>query len=252
MFTLLAIVFIAMIVAAVMFGTYMYQQSDELRPHRLLRCAEAKGLGFAENGSAQLVNWNNRSSLFLAGENRSICNVVYGPYRDVEFTLFDYRFTHGENTFTTSVLTFELKNKGMPRFSLWPRQQLASYSILEPEVDCVALNLDGTGHASQMQNLYSLHTACEGMARLLFCPKAIEYLTAHHDFCIEGSGNRIILYQFNQRRQPGGIENMLHSGYQILRALRLNDPRVNFEPELDEDDVVETVDTPVASSKQPR
>lgn len=241
-----------MIAAAVIVGTSMYQNSDELRPRRLMRQAEAKGYGFEENGNAQLQNWNNRSPIFLAGENRSIHNVVYGPYRDVDFTLFDYRFVHGEHTFNTSVLTFELKNKGLPRFSLWPRIMMPSVHVLEPEIDCIPLNLDGTGHASQMQNLYNLHTACEGTARLLFCPKAIEFLTAHPDFFIEGCGNHILLYQINKRRQPGQIESMLHSGYQVLRALRLNDPRVNFEPDLDEDDDTTASEAPAATKSRTR
>jgi hypothetical protein len=229
-----------MIAAAVIFGTYMYQNSDELRPHRLLRQAEAKGYGFEENGSSWLKQWNYRTPLFLAGENRSIHNVVYAPYRDVEFAIFDYRFIHGEHTFNTSVLAFDLKDKGMPRFSLWPRVMMPMLPVLEPEHDCVSLNLDGNNHAAQMQNLYSLYTACEGTARLLFCPKAVEYLTAHPDFFIEGFGNRIILYQINKRRQPGSMESLLHQGYQVLRAMRLNDPRVNFEPDLDEDAVEAT------------
>jgi len=250
LFTLLCILFVSMIAAAVIFGTHMYQNSDEQRPHRLLRRAEAKGYGFEENGNAQLQNLNNRSPLFLAGDNRSIHNVIYGPHRDIEFKLFDYRFVNGEHTFNTSVLTFELKNKGLPRFSLWPRMMMPLQSILEPEHDCIALNLDGTGHASQIQNLYSLHTACEGIARQLFCPKAVEYLAAHPNFFIEGYGNRIFIYQLNKRRKPGNIENMLHCGYQILRALRLNDSRVNFEPEMDGDDI-ETMEESAATPARP-
>ncbi|MFG0248706.1 MAG: hypothetical protein ACF8OB_07450 [Phycisphaeraceae bacterium JB051] len=235
MFTFFCILFGSMIAAAVIVGTHMYQNSDELRPQRLLRKAEAKGYGFEENGSSHLKQWNNRTPLFLAGENRSIHNVVYAPYRDVDFAIFDYRFMHGEHTYNTSVLAFELTDKNMPRFSLWPRVMMPQHPVLEHEHDCVPLNLDGNNHASQMQNLYSLHTANEGSARLLFCPKAVEYLAAHPDFFVEGYGNRIILYQINKRRQPGSLEGMLHNGYQVLRAMRLNDPRVNFEPDLDED-----------------
>jgi hypothetical protein len=96
-----------------------------------------------------------------------------------------------------------------------------------------------------------LHTACEGTARLLFSPKTVDYLAAHPDFFIEGCGNRIIIYQLGHRRQPGAIENMLHSGYQILRAMRLNDPRVNFEPDLN-DDAVEPMEVSAATSSNPR
>lgn len=250
MLTFLYVIFIAMIAAALIGGLYMYQQSDELRPHRLLRHAEVKGYGFEENGSAQLQKWNKRCPLFSAGENRMFMNVVYGPYRDVNFTVFDYRFNHGDHIFCTSVLAFELKNKGLPCFSLWPRLMMAPQPVLEPDNDSVALNLDGTDPTAQMQNLYSLHTTCEGTARLLLCPKAVEYLTAHPDFFIEGGGNWIILYQINHRRQPAGIDDMLHTGYQILRALRLNDSRVNFEPDLDNDDV-QTMEASAATPGRP-
>ena len=233
MFTVFLIFFIGMIVSSIIFGLHIYQQSEELRPHRLLRHSQARGYGFEENGNKELLNWNERSPLFQSGENRNIINVVYGPYRDIEFTLFDYRFQHGEQTYSTSVIAIDLKNKGLPRFSLWPRINMPTDSILEPEQDCIPLNLDGTGKSSQMQNHYQLHTANEGTARLLFCPKATDYLVSNTNFFIEGSGNWIILYKFNQRCQPTKIENFLHSSYQILRALRLNDSRVNFEPELD-------------------
>lgn len=225
MFTFFFIFFILLVVSGVFFGTLIFHNSDEQRPKRLLRHAEAKGYGFEESGLAQLQNWNQRSPIFQAGDNRQIMNVVYGPYRDVEFSLFDYKFQHGEQTISTSVLAFDLKNKGMPRFSLWPQKMIPPKSILAPEEDCIALNLED----SNMQQYYQLHTASEGTARLLFCPKTTDYLTAHPDFFVEGSDNWIILYQFNKRRQPAQIEDMLHAGYQMLRALRLNDSRVNFE-----------------------
>lgn len=236
MFTVFVILFIGMIVAGIAFGTCLYQQSDELRPHRLLRCSEARGYGFEENGNSQLVNWNERSPLFQSGENRHISNVLYGPYRDIEFTLFDYCFQHGEQLYNTTVMAIDLKNKGLPRFSLWPRINVPPTDILTPEQDCIPLNLDGTGKSSQMQNYYQLHTACEGTARLLFCPKTADYLTSHTNFFIEGSGNWIILYKFNHRCKPSKVENLLHTTYQVIRAMRLNDPRVNFEPELDVND----------------
>ncbi|MBL4701135.1 MAG: hypothetical protein JKX85_07740 [Phycisphaeraceae bacterium] len=234
MFTFFFIFFILLIASGILFGTFIFHHSDEQRPKRLLRHAEAKGYGFEESGLAQLHSWNQRSPIFQTGDNRQIMNVVYGPYRDVEFSLFDYMFQHGEQTISTSVLAFDLKNKGMPRFSLWPQKMIPAQALLLPEEDCVPLNLD----ANNMQQHYRLHTASEGTARLLFCPKTTDYLTAHPDFFVEGSGNWIVLYQLNKRRQPAQIEDMIHAGYQMLRALRLNDSRVNFEDDTEDSDSV--------------
>ncbi len=220
----------------------VFQQTEEQRPKHLLRMAEATGMGFTEDGQTYLSTWQQRTPLFSAGHNADLHNVIYGPYRNIELSAFDYNFQYQEKWFKQTVLAIELKEKNIPRFCLWPMAHLKDSEILDRPEDAMELKIEG------LKDKYQLYATSEGTIRQLLNPQAVAYLNAHPNYRIEGNGNYFAIYKLGKCCNPTQINHMMRDAHHLLHTLRLDDPEASFEPIADKDNAAQNVDA--ASSTQ--
>lgn len=175
--------FAAIVIVAIIFGAI----SAAKRRKALQEFAAARGLAFWSNGSCKAIY--EMFKPFKEGHNRSVSNVLFGQYHNIEWELFDYSYKTGSGKNETSHSVGAVFAKVPLAFS--PLQ-------MRPEgfFDKVAglMGFEDINFESEAFNR-AYHVACKDrkLAYDLIHPRMIEYLLALPKYDWQLAGPYIVI-----------------------------------------------------------
>ena len=215
---LIFILFLAL--AAGILALALYHEKK--RREALERVAAQLGMRF----SAQLPE-EIRSRLLQAGfglfersHGRRFYNSMSKRLIDgTEITVFDYQYTsgsgEGSRTYRQSVFYAYHEDLHLPRFRLHPENAL--FHGIAKAFGMQDINFESHPKFSRS---YLLRGENEAQVRLRFHPGVLGFWEQHPNYCAEGAGAHLILWQNNRQVSPEEIAKWMRLGEELTQQLR--------------------------------
>lgn len=215
---LIFILFLAL--AAGILALALYHEKK--RREALERVAAQLGMRF----SAQLPE-EIRSRLLQAGfglfersHGRRFYNSMSKRLIDgTEITVFDYQYTRGSgkssSTYRQSVFYAYHEDLHLPRFRLHPEN--AFFHGIAKAFGMQDINFESHPKFSRS---YLLRGENEAQVRLRFHPGVLGFWEQHPNYCAEGAGAHLILWQDDRQVSPEGMAEWMRLGEELTQQLR--------------------------------
>lgn len=215
---LIFILFLAL--AAGILALALYHEKK--RREALERVAAQLGMRF----SAQLPE-EIRSRLLQAGfglfersHGRRFYNSMSKRLIDgTEITVFDYQYTRGRgkssSTYRQSVFYAYHEDLHLPRFRLHPEN--AFFHGIAKAFGMQDINFESHPKFSRS---YLLRGQDEAQVRLRFHPGVLSFLEQYPNYCAEGAGAHLILWQNDRQVSPEEIAKWMRLGEELTQRLR--------------------------------
>jgi hypothetical protein len=215
---LIFILFLAL--AAGILALALYHEKK--RREALERVAAQLGMRF----SAQLPE-EIRSRLLQAGfglfersHGRRFYNSMSKRLIDgTEITVFDYQYTRGSgkssSTYRQSVFYAYHEDLHLPRFRLHPENAL--FHGIAKAFGMQDINFESHPKFSRS---YLLRGQDEAQVRLRFHPGVLSFLEQYPNYCAEGAGAHLILWQNDRQVSPEEIAKWMRLGEELTQRLR--------------------------------
>jgi hypothetical protein len=215
---LIFILFLAL--AAGILALALYHKKK--RREALERVAAQLGMRF----SAQLPE-EIRSRLLQAGfglfersHGRRFYNSMSKRLIDgTEITVFDYQYTRGSgkssSTYRQSVFYAYHEDLHLPRFRLHPENAL--FHGIAKAFGMQDINFESHPKFSRS---YLLRGQDEAQVRLRFHPGVLSFLEQYPNYCAEGAGAHLILWQNDRQVNPEGMAEWMRLGEELTQRLR--------------------------------
>ncbi len=215
---LIFILFLAL--AAGILALALYHEKK--RREALERVAAQLGMRF----SAQLPE-EIRSRLLQAGfglfersHGRRFYNSMSKRLIDgTEITVFDYQYTRGSgkssSTYRQSVFYAYHEDLHLPRFRLHPENAL--FHGIAKAFGMQDINFESHPKFSRS---YLLRGENEAQVRLRFHPGVLGFWEQHPNYCAEGAGAHLILWQNNRQVSPEEMAEWMRLGEELTQRLR--------------------------------
>jgi len=196
---------------------------NKQRTRELQAAADELGLMFFQNNESLSQRLAGLPLLTQAIRPRTR-NVLAGTSDDLDVRIFDCHLTiDGGNEYFAAAQTavcLQSTELDLPWFA-W-RTDDAVKRLREPPQSSEITDLKGfesTGH-----RLFARDAAA---VRELFHSELIGRLEAFRGLCLEGDGDRLLVYRFRRRAKPGELRELLTEGIELLGWLRkaLSDQR---------------------------
>ena len=171
---------------------------DEIRS-RLVQA----GFGLFEQGYGQRF-YNSMSKRLIDG---------------TEIALFDYQYTRGSgkssSTYRQSVFYAYSEGLHLPRFRLHPEN--AFFHGIAKAFGMQDINFESHPKFSRS---YLLRGEDEVQVRMRFHPGILGFWEQHPNYCAEGAGAHLILWQNNRQVSPAAMAEWIRLGEELTQRLR--------------------------------
>lgn len=213
----LPILIIGGIMALVAIAIIFSVKAERKRREALAALAQNLGLTFSPERDEALRNSLAMFKVFNIGHGRRLKNVMRGAGSDLQFEIFDYRYTtgHGKHS-QTHLLTavhFHLDLVTFPIFSL---RAEGFFDRIGAKFG--AQDIDFDTHPT-FSKKYVLKGDSEDEVRGLFNESVLvlfeQYADQKKRICVEGMGNDLLVYRSGRRIKPEQIQEF----YQECQAI---------------------------------
>ncbi|MFS8874802.1 hypothetical protein NW840_04590 [Synechococcus sp. R5-13] len=158
--------------------------------------------------------------LFERGHGRRFYNSMSKRLIDgTEIALFDYQYTRGSgkssSTYRQSVFYAYHEDLHLPRFRLHPENAL--FHGIAKAFGMQDINFESHPKFSRS---YLLRGENEAQVRLRFHPGVLGFWEQHPNYCAEGAGAHLILWQNNRQVSPEGMAEWMRLGEELTQRLR--------------------------------
>ncbi|MFS8780358.1 hypothetical protein [Synechococcus sp. W55.1] len=158
--------------------------------------------------------------LFERGHGRRFYNSMSKRLIDgTEITVFDYQYTSGSgkssSTYRQSVFYAYHEDLHLPRFRLHPEN--AFFHGIAKAFGMQDINFESHPKFSRS---YLLRGENEAQVRLRFHPGVLGFWEQHPNYCAEGAGAHLILWQNNRQVSPEEIAKWMRLGEELTQQLR--------------------------------
>jgi hypothetical protein len=158
--------------------------------------------------------------LFERGHGRRFYNSMSKRLIDgTEITVFDYQYTRGSgkssSTYRQSVFYAYHEDLHLPRFRLHPENAL--FHGIAKAFGMQDINFESHPKFSRS---YLLRGQDEAQVRLRFHPGVLGFWEQHPNYCAEGAGAHLILWQNNRQVNPEGMAEWMRLGEELTQRLR--------------------------------
>ncbi len=199
------------LVAAVVGAIVFKQRLEKKRSAALGEAAARLGLSFRERDAEIRRESFTRLPLFEKGRRRRFRNVGRGP----DLLVFGYEYTTGRRRRTRrhrqTVVARRLEGAALPAFQLTPERLFDRIGVAFGGQD-IDFEADPA-----FSSAYRLRSGDEAAARELLRVELRHELTLEKDWCLEGQGEWLVLYQRKRRVSPDALDGF------IERARRLSE-----------------------------
>ncbi|MGY2793333.1 hypothetical protein ACVWVQ_000380 [Thermostichus sp. MS-CIW-36] len=158
--------------------------------------------------------------LFERGHGRRFYNSMSKRLIDgTEITVFDYQYTRGSgkssSTYRQSVFYAYHEDLHLPRFRLHPEN--AFFHGIAKAFGMQDINFESHPKFSRS---YLLRGQDEAQVRLRFHPGVLSFLEQYPNYCAEGAGAHLILWQNDRQVSPEEIAKWMRLGEELTQRLR--------------------------------
>jgi hypothetical protein len=188
-------------------------RNNQKRTLALQQLALSLHFTFYPKGEGSVQGTFEGFDLFSRGYAKKFTNLMTGRFRNLSVSIFDYQYVTGggknAHLWKQSVIALESAQLNLPEF------------ILRPE------NLvDKIGHAfgkkdidfdtcPQFSKQYFLRGSSEELVRRLFSERALRYFEENPGQCVEGDGNRLIIYRSSTLIPAENMQTRMQESYDI-------------------------------------
>lgn len=215
---LIFILFLALAVG--MLALAFYQ--DKKRREALERVAAQLGMRFSAQLPEEIRSRLLQAGfgLFERGHGRRFYNSMSKRLIDgTEITVFDYQYTRGSgkssSTYRQSVFYAYHEDLHLPRFRLHPEN--AFFHGIAKAFGMQDINFESHPKFSRS---YLLRGQDEAQVRLRFHPGVLSFLEQYPNYCAEGAGAHLILWQNDRQVSPEEIAKWMRLGEELTQQLR--------------------------------
>jgi hypothetical protein len=158
--------------------------------------------------------------LFERGHGRRFYNSMSKRLIDgTEITVFDYQYTRGSgkssSTYRQSVFYAYHEDLHLPRFRLHPENAL--FHGIAKAFGMQDINFESHPKFSRS---YLLRGENEAQVRLRFHPGVLGFWEQHPNYCAEGAGAHLILWQNDRQVSPEEVAKWMRLGEELTQQLR--------------------------------
>lgn len=158
--------------------------------------------------------------LLSQGRSRKVANCMRGRARDVEVSIFDFRYVTGSGknstTHVRTCITFESENLALPRFCLQPEHFFHKFLTVFGYQDI------DFPECPQFSNEFLLRGENEASIREFFTADLIELLDQYRGISIEAAGRRVVMLRGRKRAKIEDIRPLMEDAFRIYGELKLS------------------------------
>jgi len=208
---------VAVAAAAIVVALYYAKKRTEA----LQAIAPSLGLSFSEKADTSFQPSLNHFHLFSRGHSKKVKNVMNGSVKEIDITIFDYRYTtgSGKNSRTRSqtVILFRSDLLQLPPFALRPENLFHKIGKTFGYQD---INWDSHPTFSEK---YLLRSTDEQACRDLFNDDILEYYDQHQGLSTEGGGDSFLFYRASKKVSPVDIQSFLEDGIHVYSLFQTDE-----------------------------
>ncbi|HEY8504226.1 MAG TPA: hypothetical protein VIL46_06555 [Gemmataceae bacterium] len=204
--------------AAAAGAVYLNRRAERLRTEAMRQVAGEFGFDFLPAGEIGLLSELGHFHLFDQGHSKRVTNLMRGATRELEVTVFDYRFITGSGknrtTWTQTVLCFTHAHTDLPAFCLRPENFWHKIGAWFGYGD---INFESHPTFSKR---FHLKGADEEAIRKLFDNEVLNYFDGKAGLSVEGAADRLLFYRASKRVKPEKVREFMEEGFEILALFR--------------------------------
>ncbi len=188
------------------------------RRQALAQLAESLGFTFTPKAGSNLGSGMPTFTLFQAGRNRQVENLLAGSTESTDVMIFDWQYITGSGKSSqTHIITVVAIRSAELKLPLW---------LCRPEsiFDCMGLTFDGRDINFEDQPLFSkkyhLHGNNEARLRRLFDTDVCGFFEQHPYSYAEASGQWLIYYRQERKMPADKIREFLADAFRLHVLLK--------------------------------
>lgn len=190
------------------------QRRAQRRRAMLRQVALRLGFTFDPQGNQGQPVGREGFSLFKRGRAQKIQNVLRGQIDQGEGMVFDYTYVTGSGKHRSShrqtVALCRLPGEPLPSFTLGPE-----YFIIHKIAEWFGhTDVDFPSHPT-FSKMYTLQGEDEAAVRQLFRTDVLAFFESHGGWCLEGSGDRLLVYGPGRLIAPEAMSRFLEDVRQM-------------------------------------
>ncbi len=170
---------------------------------------------FYPNGDKSLFEHLEHFHLFTIGHKSKIKNMLHQEDNETEIAFFDFTYIldagGGEDIPVIerqqSVLYLCSSKLDLPQFALQPEEKYHQFDYL--------MDIDFSSH-KKFSDDYLLQGNPEDSVRDLFNKEKLEFFESKSGLCIEGGGNQMLYYRFNDIINSNKVDEFMKEGISVL------------------------------------
>ncbi|HEV3144244.1 MAG TPA: hypothetical protein VGZ47_10195 [Gemmataceae bacterium] len=206
---------VIVLVAAILIVNYIVEKK---RTEAFQKVAEEFGFEFRPKGDASLLGSLSPFHLFSQGHSKKLFNLMRGTTRDLQVSIFDYRYTVGygkhQQIHQQTVICFEAEDMDLPSFTLRPESFWHKIGSIFGYKD---ISFDSHPTFSKR---YLLRGPDEDAIREVFTPEVLDFLEETNGICVEAEGPQLLYYRHRKRLKPAESKNLMTEGFDVLALFR--------------------------------
>ncbi len=203
---------LGLVIVIALVGHYM----EKKRTEALARVAEELAFEFLPRGDAGLSQRLARFELFNLGHSREMTNLMRGSTRDLEISIFDYKYVTGsgkhQRHWNYSIFVACRPGWDFPQFSVAVENLFHKIGSVFGVQD-----IDFESHPA-FSSRYLLRGPDENAIRQLFQPPVLEWFEQHPGLTVEGLADVIVLAK-RPRYAPNKIRDLMSEGFDMIKTL---------------------------------
>ncbi len=216
--------FIPLLIAGVIVIIGIGWYRGKKRTEALESTARSLMFSFSKRPKGFLLPSLSHFNLFSRGSSKKILNVMNGSVRDVDVTIFDYKYTTGSgnssNVRRQTVALFKSNELQLPYFTLQPESRFDNLfdkvgSVLGRQQD-----IDFNSHPA-FSSQYRLVAPDEQACRDVFTGRILAHYDKRVGLCTEADPDNLIFYRFNQKVLADDIRSFLDEGIGIFNLFKI-------------------------------
>ena len=215
--------FIGGVVTVIGLAIVLGVRQERKRTEALRQAAEGFGFEFRPGGDSVVQSWLDKFHLFSQGRSRTMSNVLRGKTRDLDVSVFDYKYTVGggkhSHTHHTTVICFRADDLNLPAFCLRPE----SFWHRVGETLFGGHDIDFDTHPAFSKG-YLLKGTDEAAIRRVFGLDVLDHFEATPGVSAEADGDVLVYYRHAARVDPAKVREFMEEGFTVLGLFRKPGP----------------------------
>ena len=189
------------IIGVIIFIANMYEKK---RREKLQEVAASLAMTFESKDEGKaLRHYLQGFRLTSLGRGRKVYNIFTGTAEALQLRIFDYRYTVGggksSSTYNQTVFLVESPDMNLTKFKMRPENVFhrigSSFGMQDIDFEEFPV----------FSKQYLLQGDDEGAIRALFDREKLSHFTEDKGLCVEGNGNKLLIYRNGKRLSPEEI-----------------------------------------------